>query len=285
MRKKIIAANWKMNKDVNETSEFISAFKKQMEDYDCQAEVVICPPFTALHVAAKLLQGSALKLGAQNLHYENDGAYTGEISAKMLKSLGVTYVIVGHSERRQYFGETDEIVAKKVKKALSSDLKVILCVGETLSERDGGIMEKVLERQVKAAFGGLNEQELSALVVAYEPIWAIGTGRNATPQQAEDAHAFIRFTIARIFNKDAALALTIQYGGSVKPDNTSQLLSEPDVDGALVGGASLSADSFAKIVKSCPFSEQDGSSPRIAGGNRIPQVEDPARGNVKGSAQ
>ena len=253
MRKKIIAANWKMNKDVNETSEFISAFQKQMENYDCQAEVVICPPFIALHVAAKLLQGSELKLGAQNLHYENDGAYTGEISAKMLKSLGVTYVVVGHSERRQYFSETDEVVAKKVKKALTSDLKVILCVGETLSERDGGVTEKVLERQVKAALGGLSEQELSALVIAYEPIWAIGTGRNATPQQAEEAHAFIRSTVAKIFNKDAASALTIQYGGSVKPDNAAQLLSEPDVDGALVGGASLSADSFAKIVKSCPF--------------------------------
>ncbi|HEY9167725.1 MAG TPA: triose-phosphate isomerase [Candidatus Kryptonia bacterium] len=254
MRKKIIAANWKMNKDLNETSDFISAFRKEMNDYNAAAESVICPPFVALDVAAKSLQGTKFKLGAQNLHYENDGAYTGEISVRMLKSVGVQYVIVGHSERRQYFGETDEIVSKKVKKALSGDLKVILCVGESLSERDGGVTEKVLERQVKAALNGITTQQVSSLVIAYEPIWAIGTGRNATPQQAQDAHAFIRTTVAKIFDKDTAAQLTIQYGGSVKPDNAAQLLSQPDVDGALVGGASLTADSFAKIVKSSPAS-------------------------------
>ncbi|MCL5034898.1 MAG: triose-phosphate isomerase [Bacteroidetes bacterium] len=253
MRKKIIAANWKMNKDVNETSEFIASFQKEMQNYDCPAEVIICPPFISLQAAARLLQGSRIELGAQNLHYESDGAYTGEISARMLKSLGVHYVIVGHSERRQFFGETDEIVTKKVKKALASDLKVILCVGESLAERDGAVTEKVLERQVKAALEGLTEQQLATLVIAYEPIWAIGTGRNATPQQAEEAHAFIRSVVAKLFSREAASALTIQYGGSVKPDNASQLLSQPDVDGALVGGASLVADSFAKIVKSCPF--------------------------------
>ncbi len=253
MRKKIIAANWKMNKDINETSEFISAFQKEMQGSDCPAEVVICPPFTALHVAAKNLQGSDFKLGAQNLHFEDNGAFTGEISARMLKSLEVVYVIVGHSERRQFFAETDEIVAKKVKKALISDLKVILCVGESLSERDGGVTEKVLERQVKAPLGGLTAQDMANLVIAYEPIWAIGTGRNATPQQAEEAHAFIRSVVAEMFDRDVAASLTIQYGGSVKPDNAAQLLSQPDVDGALVGGASLKADSFAKIVRSCPF--------------------------------
>ena len=255
MRKKIIAANWKMNKDVKETSEFISAFRNEMKNVNNPAEVVICPPFIALHAAAKDLQGTSFRLGAQNLHFENDGAFTGEISATMLKSLGVHYVIVGHSERRQYFGETDDIVAKKVKKAFSSDLKVILCVGESLAERDGGVTEKVLERQVKAALAGLAKEQLSSLVIAYEPIWAIGTGRNATPQQAEDAHAFIRKTVAGMFGKDAADALTIQYGGSVKPENAAELLSQPDVDGALVGGASLKADSFAKIVKSSPASK------------------------------
>jgi triosephosphate isomerase (TIM) len=252
MRKKIIAANWKMNKDVNETSEFIYAFRNEMKNFVASAEVIICPPFIALDAAAELLQESGFKLGAQNLHYENDGAFTGEISARMLKSLGVHYVIVGHSERRQFFGETDEIVAKKVKKALASELKVILCVGESLAERDGGVTEKVLERQIKAALAGLTEQQLASIVVAYEPIWAIGTGRNATPQQAQDAHAFIRATVAGMIGKDAASTLTIQYGGSVKPENAAELLSQPDVDGALVGGASLKADSFAKIVKSSP---------------------------------
>ncbi len=253
MRKKIIAANWKMNKDINETSDFISAFNTEMKDIDCPIEVVVCPPFTALYVAAKNLQESQVRLGAQNLHFEDDGAFTGEVSARMLQSLGVAYVIVGHSERRQYFGETDEVVAKKVKKALSSNLKVILCAGETLSERDGGVTEKVLERQVKAALGGLTAQDMANLVIAYEPIWEIGTVRHATPQQAEEAHAFIRSVVAEMFDRDVAAALTIQYGGSVKPDNAAQLLSQPDVDGALVGGASLKADSFAKIVKSCPF--------------------------------
>ncbi len=255
MRKKIIAANWKMNKDVKETSEFISAFREQMKNINNPVEVIICPPSMGLHAAAKALEGSSIKLGAQNLHFEDDGAYTGEISARMLKSLGVDYVIVGHSERRQYFGEADEIVAKKVKKALSSGLKVILCIGETLAERDGGVTEKVLERQVKADLDGLTKEQLSSVVIAYEPIWAIGTGRNATPQQAQDAHAFVRKTVAGMFGNDAADALTIQYGGSVKPDNAAELLSRPDVDGALVGGASLKPDSFAKIIASSPASK------------------------------
>jgi len=258
MRKKIIAANWKMNKDVNETGQFISSFTSEMKGYDSPAEVVICPPFTSLSEAAKLLKGSVIKVGAQNLHYEDDGAYTGEISARMLTSMGIPYVIVGHSERRQYFGETDEIVAKKVKKALSAGLKVILCIGETLSERDGGVMEKVLERQVKVALDGLTVHsagsfgQLASIVVAYEPVWAIGTGRNATPEQAEESHAFIRATVSKMFGKEAADNLTIQYGGSMKPENSAQLLSQPDVDGGLIGGAGLKPDSFAKIVKSCP---------------------------------
>lgn len=256
MRKKIIAANWKMNKDVKETSEFIEAFLNEMKSVDNPAEAVICPPSIGLDIAAKALKRSAVKLGAQNLHFEDDGAYTGEISARMLKSLGVDYVIVGHSERRQYFGETDEIVAKKVKKALSAGLKVILCIGETLAERDGGVTEKVLERQVKADLEGLTKEQLASVVVAYEPIWAIGTGRNATPQQAEDAHAFIRKTVAGMFGKEAANSLTIQYGGSVKPDNAADLLSQPDVDGALVGGASLKPDSFVKIIKSSPVGKK-----------------------------
>ncbi len=252
MRKKIIAANWKMNKDVKETTEFFDAFLNGMKSVDNPAEVVVCPPSIGLHAAAKALQGSAVKLGAQNVHYEDDGAYTGEVSARMLKSLGVDYVIVGHSERRQYFGEVDEVVAKKVKKVLSSDLRVILCIGETLAERDGGVTEKVLERQIKADLEGLTKEQLAFIVIAYEPIWAIGTGRNATPQQAEEAHAFIRKTVAGMFGNEAADALTIQYGGSVKPGNAGELLSQPDVDGALVGGASLKPDSFVDIIKSSP---------------------------------
>ncbi len=252
MRKKIIAANWKMNKNVDETSEFIGTFLNEMKSVNSSAEVVICPPSIGLHTAAKALKGSPVRLGAQNVHFEDDGAYTGEISARMLKSLDIEYVIVGHSERRQYFGEGDEIVAKKVKKALSSGLKVILCIGETLAERDGGVTEKVLERQVKADLAGLTKEQLGSVVVAYEPIWAIGTGRNATPQQAEEAHAFIRKTVAGMFGEEAANSLTIQYGGSVKPENAAELLSQPDVDGALVGGASLKPDSFVKIIKSSP---------------------------------
>ena len=252
MRKKIIAANWKMNKDVNETLEFFSALQKELNGYDGTVEVVVCPPFTALQTAVKATQGTPFKIGAQNLHFENDGAYTGEISARMIKSLGIPYVIIGHSERRQYFGETDETVAKKVKKALNEGLKVILCVGETLSERDGGVTEKVLERQLRSALDGLAGEQLKSVVVAYEPVWAIGTGRNATPQQAQEAHAFIRSLVTKIFGNSAAQDLTIQYGGSMKPENSGELLSRPDVDGGLIGGASLKADSFAKIVRSAP---------------------------------
>jgi len=252
MRKKIIAANWKMNKDVIETSEFFTSLQKELNGYDGTAEVVVCPPFIDLQAAVKAAQGTSFQIGAQNLHYENDGAFTGEISARMIKSLGVPYVIIGHSERRQYFGETDEVVAKKVKKALSEGLKVILCVGETLSERDGNVTEKVLDRQVKAALDGLTAEQLKSIVFAYEPVWAIGTGRNATPQQAEEAHAFIRSLVAKLFGNTAAQDLTIQYGGSMKPENAAELLSQRDVDGGLIGGAGLKADSFAKIVKSAP---------------------------------
>ena len=241
-----------MNKDVNETSEFFSALQKELNGYNGTAEVVVCPPFIALQAAVKASQGTPFKIGAQNLHYENDGAFTGEISARMIKSLGIPYVIIGHSERRQYFGETDEIVAKKVKKALSEGLKVILCVGETLNERDGNVTERILERQVKAALNGLTAEQLKSVVIAYEPVWAIGTGRNATPQQAQDAHAFIRSVVAKMFGNSAAQDLTIQYGGSMKPENSAELLSQPDVDGGLIGGAGLKADSFAKIVKSAP---------------------------------
>ncbi len=234
------------------TSEFFSALQKELSGYNGTVEVVVCPPFTALQTAVKVSQGTSFKIGAQNLHYENDGAFTGEISARMIKSLGIPYVIIGHSERRQYFGETDEIVAKKVKKALGEGLKVILCVGETLAERDGNVTEKVLERQVKVALNGLTAAQLKSVVVAYEPVWAIGTGRNATPQQAEDAHAFVRSTVEKMFGNEASQNLTIQYGGSMKPENAAELLSQPDVDGGLIGGAGLKADSFAKIVKSAP---------------------------------
>jgi len=246
MRTKIVAGNWKMNKTASETAALIEGIKKETANAG-NVEVVVCPPFTGLKDAAAACAGSHVKLGAQNVHWEASGAYTGEVSAEMLKDLGVTHVIIGHSERRQYFGETDATVNKRTRAALAAGLVPIVCVGETLEERDVGKMDEVVVRQVKLA---LTDLDVGKVVIAYEPVWAIGTGRTATPAQAQEAHALIRRTLAEIAGGAVANSVRIQYGGSMKPDNAKELMSQPDIDGGLIGGAALNADSFAAIVNS-----------------------------------
>ena len=248
MRKKIVAANWKMNMTVQETERFLDSFRQEIEKIH-GVEIIIAPPFTALAKLSELLGGSQkIRLGAQNFYYEKSGAYTGEISAGMLRELFVRYVIIGHSERRQIFGETDELVNKKVAAAHASELKPIVCVGETLAEREAGKEKDVLERQIRGAFKGIPPENLPETVIAYEPVWAIGTGVNASPQQAQDAHAHVRAVLEEISDATTASKIRIQYGGSVKPANAQTLMHQPDIDGALVGGASLEARSFAQIV-------------------------------------
>jgi triosephosphate isomerase len=246
MRNKVIAGNWKMNKDVFETADLINGLKKSIEKTN--AEVIICPPFTSLVVAQQLLKGSTIKLGAQDVSVHDDGAYTGEISVKMLKSVGCEYVIVGHSERRQYFHESNDLINQKAKKVLASGMKSIICVGETLDEREKGITDKVITAQVKGVLAGLTQSELDRVIIAYEPVWAIGTGKTATTQQAEDVHQLIRKLVAQLYSWAVAEKLIIQYGGSVKPENAKELLNQADIDGALVGGACLKAESFSGIV-------------------------------------
>ena len=246
MRNKVIAGNWKMNKDVFETADLINGLKKSIEKTN--AEVIICPPFTSLVVAQQLLKGSTIKLGAQDVSVHDDGAYTGEISVKMLKSVGCEYVIVGHSERRQYFHESNDLINQKAKKVLASGMKSIICVGETLDEREKGITDKVITAQVKGVLAGLTQSELDRVIIAYEPVWAIGTGKTATTQQAEDVHQLIRKLVAQLYSWAVAEKLIIQYGGSVKPENAKELLNQADIDGALVGGACLKAESFSAIV-------------------------------------
>ena len=249
MRKTILAANWKMNMTVEETAAYIKTFLAET-GVETDVEVVIIPPFTALAKASELISASySLKLGAQNMNAHKSGAFTGEVSATMLRELFVRYVVLGHSERRQLFGETDEVINAKVRAAHEAALKPILCVGETLAERDGGQVEAVLTRQLRAGLAHLSHKEIQETVIAYEPVWAIGTGRTATPRQAQDAHAFIRREVADITDDNVAERVRIQYGGSVKPGNATVLLSEPDIDGALVGGASLDPRDFAEIVK------------------------------------
>jgi len=250
MRRKVVAGNWKMNMNLSGTIELISAIKNELNKSDSKTEVIVCPPFTSLETAVTVLKGSSIKVGAQNMHYESNGAFTGEISADMLKSVGCEYVILGHSERRTLFGETDDMINKKVKKALSSGLKPIFCVGETLEERESNLTEKVVESQVKNGLSGISEPELSDLIIAYEPVWAIGTGKTASPEQAQVVHKFIRNIISKLYSNNLAENLVIQYGGSVKPDNAEELFSQPDIDGGLIGGASLKADSFVSIVNS-----------------------------------
>jgi triosephosphate isomerase len=248
MRKKIVAANWKMNMTQAESARFVESLLLDLGDIR-DVEVVIIPPFTAIPKVTELLEKAQnFKVGAQNMYWEKNGAFTGEISAALLRDLFVHYVVLGHSERRMLFAETDEMVNKKVRAASDASLRPIVCVGETLEQRDKGNVEKILSLQLRGSLKGLGEKELLETVIAYEPVWAIGTGRVATPEQAQEAHAFIRHTLVGISDESTADKMRIQYGGSVKPDNARDLMSQQDIDGALVGGASLDPRSFAEIV-------------------------------------
>src|ERR1700746_4023500 len=250
MRKKILAANWKMNFTDSEARAYLGSFVAEIRDFNDDVDVVIVPPFTAIPaVVAAAEKIQTLRVGAQNMHWEKSGAFTGEISATMLRALYVRYVVLGHSERRTLFGETDEIVNRKVRAALEATLRPIVCIGETLEQRDKGNVEKILSIQLRGSLAGLSPKELQETVIAYEPVWAIGTGRNATPAQAQEAHAFIRHTLREMSDEATADRIRIQYGGSVKPENARDLMTQPDIDGALVGGASLDPRSFARIVK------------------------------------
>ena len=248
MRTKIVAGNWKMNKTAGEGAALIAGIRKELGEGACPVEIVVCPPFTGLEAAAKALAGSKIGLGAQNMHWEAPGAFTGEICASMLKDLCVRYVILGHSERRTFFGETDAIVNRKTKAALAAGLTPIVCVGETLAEREANKTEKVVTTQVRDSLAGLGE-DLRKIVVAYEPVWAIGTGKTASPAQAQEVHALIRRVLATISDGQTATSIRIQYGGSMKPENARELMSQPDIDGGLIGGAALKADAFAAIVR------------------------------------
>ncbi|HEX9934956.1 MAG TPA: triose-phosphate isomerase [bacterium] len=248
MRIPFIAGNWKMYTTASETESLIVSLKTLLADSDT-ADVLVCPPFPYLMLASKLLGGSRIGLGAQNMFWEGEGAFTGEVSPLMLKDAGCTHVILGHSERRQHFSETDSWIHKKIKKAMDVGLKPIVCVGETLSERESRRTERAVETQLKGCFADMTHDRITAVTIAYEPVWAIGTGVTATPEQAQEMHLFIRRWLYKTFGNDVANLVRLQYGGSVKPDNAKALLSQPDIDGALVGGASLKADSFAAIVK------------------------------------
>jgi triosephosphate isomerase len=247
-RKLIIAGNWKMNKTVAEALDLVRGLKLELANIK-EVDLVVCPPFTALSEVSKAVLDSNLRLGAQNMSEQNVGAYTGEIAAGMLKEFSVRYVILGHSERRQYQKESDDLIAKKAQAAHAASLKPIVCVGETLAEREGGQTEKVLETQVRGSLAGSTKEQMAETVVAYEPVWAIGTGKTATTAQAQETHAFIRGLLVKMFDETVARRVRIQYGGSVKPANARELMSQTDVDGALVGGASLEARSFGDIVK------------------------------------
>lgn len=246
MRKKVIAGNWKMNKLPNEAIEFIEKLSELVKD--TQNEVIICAPYTDLFYALMQAQGTNIKIGAQNMHFEESGAYTGEVSGEMLKAIGVEYVIIGHSERRQYFSETDETVNKKVKAAFKNELKPIVCVGETLEQREQGITEDIIKTQTRLALDGLSNIQVKNTIIAYEPIWAIGTGKTATSEDANNSIKVIRKEIEKIYGNDVAKEVIIQYGGSVKSKNAKELFETSDIDGGLVGGASLDAEEFSKIV-------------------------------------
>ena len=247
LRKVVIAGNWKMNKTPAEAKELISAIAPLVKDAGC--DVVACTPFVDLSAAQEAAQGTNIQIGAENCHWEVSGAYTGEISAQMLTSMGVNIVIIGHSERRQYFGETDITVQKRVRAALDAGMTVILCVGETLEQREQGITSELVSMQTKIALGGVSEEELKRVIIAYEPVWAIGTGKTATAQQANEVCHTIRECIASVYSQAAADGITIQYGGSMNAGNAAELLAQPDVDGGLIGGASLKPNDFATIVK------------------------------------
>ena len=249
MRKKVIAGNWKMNKTLIESQELVSKIINGLGK-DSKCDVVVCPPFTSLNEVYSLIKNTPVKLGAQNMHYENNGAYTGEISADMLKSVGCEYVILGHSERRAIFEESDETINKKIKAAIGKKLKVIFCVGEQLDQREKGITMDIISNQVTKGLNGITAENISEIIIAYEPVWAIGTGKTATPRQAQEIHLFIRKLIEEEYSSTIAEKLIIQYGGSVKPENAGELLAQKDIDGALVGGACLIADSFLGIIAS-----------------------------------
>lgn len=246
LRKAVVAGNWKMNNDRKAAKALITELAPLVKDAAC--EVVLCVPFTNLETALTLCDGTNLHVGAENCHWAKSGAFTGEISAEMLVEMGVEYVIIGHSERRQYFGETDQTVNARVRAALDAGLKVILCVGEVLEQREQGITEEIVSLQTKVALGGVIREELANIIIAYEPVWAIGTGKTATADQAEEVCSIIRGVVSKLYDQSAADALTIQYGGSMKPGNAKELLSKEDVDGGLIGGAALVAKDFAAII-------------------------------------
>jgi triosephosphate isomerase (TIM) len=248
MRKKVIAANWKMFKTPDETFAFIQTFLREVSGHN-RDEIVLCPPFVDIATAVHAARHSNVQIGAQNMYWEKEGAFTGEISARMIQAVGCTHVIIGHSERRQYFGETDETVNRKLLAALDAGLVPIVCVGEVLQEREAGLTEEVLRRQVTGAFRTISGDKAAPIIVAYEPVWAIGTGKTATPAIAADAHRVIRAEATKAFGQTTADNLRILYGGSVKPDNAKALMSQSEIDGALVGGASLDPKSFTAIVK------------------------------------
>jgi triosephosphate isomerase len=243
-----MAGNWKMNKTVGEAIDLVRELKAAISGVKA-VEVAVAPPFTALYAVRKELDGSSIGLAAQNLYWEEKGAFTGEVSPLMLKEVGCHYVIIGHSERRQFFGETDETVNRRIKAALAQGLKVIFCIGETLKEREEGKTFPVIEKQVEGGLKGLSDKEMKNMVIAYEPVWAIGTGKTATPEQAEEVHRSIRGKIEKLYSREVSEEIRIQYGGSVTPENVKGLMNQPDIDGALVGGASLKAESFSKIVR------------------------------------
>ncbi|NNG28087.1 MAG: triose-phosphate isomerase [Ignavibacteriaceae bacterium] len=249
MRKNVIAGNWKMNKDLNESQDLVSKIINGLGN-DTKCDVILCPPFTSLNEVSSLIKSTPVKLGAQNIYFEDSGAFTGEISASMLKSVGCEYVIIGHSERRNILSERNDVINKKIKKALEHSLKPIFCVGELLEQREDGSTMDVVKNQILKGLKDITPVQLSKIIIAYEPVWAIGTGKTATPAQAQEVHAAIRELIVENFSEDVADNLVIQYGGSVKPDNAGELLSQKDIDGALVGGACLKADSFLGIIAS-----------------------------------
>jgi triosephosphate isomerase len=248
MKRYLIAGNWKMNKTTGEAIELAQKLVESLKDVN-DRDILICPPFTALYSVYQVIKGTNIKLGAQDVFYENSGAFTGEISPIMLKDVGCEYVIIGHSERRHIIGETDELINKKIKAAINNGLKTILCVGELLEEREAGKTLEVVKTQLEKGLNGVSKEEMKNIVIAYEPVWAIGTGKTAKPEDAQEVHAYIRELLSKLYSKEIADETIIQYGGSVKASNIDSLMAMPDIDGALVGGASLVAEEFTRIVK------------------------------------
>jgi triosephosphate isomerase len=251
MRKKVIAGNWKMNYNLHQSINFIESLKSEILKKERNCDIIICPNYIALSEAYRIIVNTPIKLGAQNIYFEENGAFTGETSADMVKSAGCEYVILGHSERRTIFNESDEIINLKIKQALKHRLKPIFCVGETLDEREKNLTKSVVKYQIENGLKNINYDEILNIIIAYEPVWAIGTGKNATPEQAEEVHYFIRDLIKEKYSSDISDKIIIQYGGSVKPENSRDLLSQENIDGALVGGACLKVDTFIQIIESC----------------------------------